>query len=116
MSNKIFVGNLPFSVTDAALKSNFSEFGGVSSAKVMMDRDTGQSKGFGFVEMTSAECAQAAIQALHGMSVDGRAITVNLARPREDRGAPGAHSPSGYRASNRPDVGYGNGGFGGGRY
>ncbi len=116
MSNKIYVGNLPFSVTDAALKGNFSEFGGVSSAKVMMDRDTGQSKGFGFVEMTSAESAQAAITALNGMSVDGRAITVNLARPREERGSSGAYSPSGYRAASRPDVGYGSGGFGGGRY
>lgn len=116
MSNKIYVGNLPYSVTDATLKSNFSEFGGVSSAKVMMDRDTGQSKGFGFVDMASAEAALAAIKALNGVSVDGRAIVVSLARPREDRGAPGSHSPTGYRASNRPDVGYGNGGFGGGRY
>jgi RNA recognition motif-containing protein len=85
MSSKIYVGNLPYSVTDASLKSNFAEFGGVSSAKVMMDRDSGQSKGFGFVEMTTAEAAQAAITALHGMSVDGRTIVVSLARPREDR-------------------------------
>jgi len=69
MSSKIYVGNLPYSVTDASLKSNFAEFGGVSSAKVMMDRDTGQSKGFGFVEMASAVHAQAAISGLHGMSV-----------------------------------------------
>ncbi|HEX5286446.1 MAG TPA: RNA-binding protein [Polaromonas sp.] len=116
MSTKIYVGNLPYSVTDANLKSNFAEFGGVSSVKVMMDRDTGQSKGFGFVEMTSADHAQAAISALHGMSVDGRTIVVNLARPREDRGASGAYSATGYRASNRPDVGYGTGGYGGGRY
>jgi len=116
MSSKIYVGNLPYSVTDASLKSNFSEFGSVSSAKVMMDRDTGQPKGFGFVEMASAESAQAAINALNGMSVDGRAIVVSLARPREDRGASGAYSPTGYRASNRPDVGYGTGGYGGGRY
>ena len=116
MSTKIYVGNLPYSVNDAALKSNFSAYGGVSSAKVMMDRDTGQSKGFGFVEMSSAESAQAAIDALNGMSVDGRAIVVNLARPREDRGAAGGPGANGYRASNRPDVGYGNGGFGGGRY
>ena len=116
MSSKIYVGNLPYSVTDASIKSNFAEFGGVSSAKVMMDRDTGQSKGFGFVEMASAEAAQAAINALNGMSVDGRAIVVNLARPREDRGTSGERSPNGYRAANRPDVGYGTGGFGGGRY
>ncbi len=116
MSSKIYVGNLPYSVTDASLKSNFAEFGGVSSAKVMMDRDTGQSKGFGFVEMASAENAQAAISAMHGMAVDGRSIVVNLARPREDRGLSGAQSPTGYRAPNRLDVGYGTGGFGGGRY
>lgn len=116
MSSKIYVGNLPYSVTDASLKSNFAEFGDVASAKVMMDRDSGQSKGFGFVEMTTPAAAQAAITALHGMSVDGRTIVVSLARPREDRGAAGAYSPAGYRASNRPDVGYGNGGFGGGRY
>lgn len=115
MSTKIYVGNLPYSVTDTTLKSNFAAYGSVSSAKVMMDRDTGQSKGFGFVEMSSAEGAQAAIDALNGMSVEGRAIVVNLARPREERGGIG-HSPSGYRASHRPDVGYGNGGFGGGRY
>ncbi|MFG6468418.1 RNA recognition motif domain-containing protein [Roseateles sp. BYS87W] len=116
MSTKIYVGNLPYSVTDASLRSNFSEFGTVSSAKVMMDRDTGQSKGFAFVEMESADMAQAAIGALNGVSVDGRAITVNLARPREERAAPGARSTTGYRASHRKDVGYGTGGFGGGRY
>lgn len=116
MSTKIYVGNLPYSVSDASLKSNFAEFGSVASTKVMMDRDTGQSKGFGFVEMTSAEHAQAAISALHGMSVDGRTIVVNLARPREDRGTSGTHGPTEYRASNRPDVGYGTGGYGGGRY
>lgn len=116
MSSKIYVGNLPYSVTDASLKSNFAEFGGVSSAKVMMDRDTGQSKGFGFVEMASAEHAQAAISGLHGMSVDGRTIVVNSARPREDRGTSGAHNSTGYRASNRTDVGYGTGGYGGGHY
>lgn len=116
MSRKIYVGNLPYSVTDASLKSNFAEFGGVSSARVMMDRDTGQSKGFGFVEMTSVEAAQAAIAALHGVSVDGRSIVVTLAKPREERTAPSTRSDTGYRASNRRDVGYGNGGFGGGRY
>ncbi|MCO5355671.1 RNA recognition motif domain-containing protein [Acidovorax kalamii] len=111
MSSKIYVGNLPYSVTDASLNSNFAEFGGVSSAKVMMDRDTGRSKGFGFVEMANADVAQAAIKALHGMSVDGRSIVVNLARPREERGDTG-----GYTASKRADVGYGTGGHGGGRY
>lgn len=121
MSTKIYVGNLPYSVTDSSLKSNFAEFGSVSSARVMMDRDTGTSKGFGFVEMASAEVAQAAIAALHGVSVDGRSIVVTLARPREGgkeaggRGA-GGGGGGGYTASSRKDVGYGNGGFGGGRY
>ena len=116
MSSKIFVGNLPFSVTDSSLKSNFSEFGSVSSAKVMVDRDTGVSKGFGFVEMASAEGAQAAISALHGMSVDGRSIVVSLARPREAAKSPGGYSEEGYRGAKRSDIGYGTGGFGGGRY
>lgn len=116
MSVKIYVGNLPYSVTDSSLESNFSEFGSVSSAKVMMDRETGRSKGFGFVEMASAEVAQAAITALHGMSVDGRSIVVNLARPREASGGGGGYSEGGYSASKRADVGYGNGGYGGGRY
>jgi len=115
MSSKIYVGNLPYSVTDASLRSNFAEHGGVASAKVMMDRDTGESKGFGFVEMTSADAAQAAISALNGMSVDGRAIVVSLARPKETSHAAGGHDARGYKAP-RTDVGYGNGGFGGGRY
>lgn len=115
LSVKIYVGNLPFSVTDSSLNSNFSEFGRVSSAKVMMDRETGRSKGFGFVEMAAAEEAQAAITGLNGMSVDGRSIVVNLARPREESGGSGGYSASGYGAK-RTDIGYGNGGFGGGRY
>ncbi|MDT9002450.1 RNA-binding protein [Paucibacter sp. APW11] len=116
MSSKIYVGNLPYSVTDASLKSNFSEFGSVTSARVMMDRDTGTSKGFGFVEMASAEMAEAAIAALHGVSVDGRSIVVTLARPREDNKRSDGYSPAGYTATKRKDVGYGTGGFGGGRY
>jgi RNA recognition motif-containing protein len=116
MSKKIFVGNLPFSVTDSSLESNFAEFGSVVSAKVMMDRDTGRAKGFGFVEMASAEDAQAAIAGLNGVSVDGRSITVSLARPREAGSGSGGYSAAGYKASGRSDIGYGNGGFGGGRY
>ncbi len=118
MSTKIYVGNLPYSVTDSSLESNFSEFGAVSSAKVMMDRETGRSKGFGFVEMASAEVAQAAISALNGVSVDGRSIVVNLAKPREASGGGGGggYSAAGYGAKPRSDVGYGNGGYGGGRY
>ncbi len=103
MSSKIYVGNLPYSVTDASLHNNFSEYGSVSSAKVMMDRDSGRSKGFGFVEMGSAAEAEAAIAGLHGQSVDGRALVVNIARPREDRGGGGG----GY-------GGGGGGGYGGG--
>ena len=116
MSAKIYVGNLPYSVTDSSLESNFAEFGGVSSAKVMMARETCRSKGFGFVEMVNAEVAQAAISALHGVSVDGRTIVVNLARPREDSRGAGGDGAQGYRSSTRSDVGYGNGGYGGGRY
>jgi RNA recognition motif-containing protein len=116
MENKLYVGNLPYSVTDSILQSNFAEFGGVSSAKVMIDRETGRSKGFGFVEMASAEVAQAAVAGLNGMSVDGRSIVVNLARPREAGGGRGGYGADGFRAKSRADVGYGNGGFGGGRY
>ena len=116
MSIKIYVGNLPYSVTDSSLESNFAEFGGVTSAKVMMDRETGRSKGFGFVEMASAEVAQAAINGLNGMSVDGRSIVVNLARPREERSGAGGYSAAGYSAAKRSDIGYGTGGYGGGRY
>lgn len=116
MSKKIYVGNLPFSVTDSSLESNFAAFGRVLSAKVMIDRETGRSKGFGFVEMASAEFAQAAIDGLNGISVDGRAINVNLARPREEGGGSGGYSPAGYNTSKRSDIGYGDGGYGGGRY
>ena len=87
MSSKLYVGNLPYTADDASLRTNFAEYGDVTSAKVMMDRDTGRSKGFGFVEMSSAEEAQAAIRGLHGKTVDGRALVVNLARPMEPRGA-----------------------------
>ena len=119
MSSKIYVGNLPYSVTDSSLKDNFAAFGSVSSAKVMMDRETGNSKGFGFVEMASVEVAQAAITALHGMTVDGRSIVVSLARPREEgggSGGSGGYSAAGYSSAKRSDVGYGTGGHGGGRY
>jgi len=95
MSNKIYVGNLPYSIDDQNLVQNFSEYGGVTSAKVMTDRDTGRSKGFGFVEMTTAEEAQAAIAGLNGMSVGGRTIVVNLSRPKE------SGSGSGYGAGQR---------------
>ena len=93
MSSKIYVGNLPYTIDDASLRQNFSEFGGVLSAKVMMDRDTGRSKVFAFVEMSSAEEAQAAITGLNGMSVSGRSIVVNISKPKE----PTTGYGSGYR-------------------
>ncbi len=99
MNNKLYVGNLPYTVDDSALTHNFSGYGTVQSAKVMMDRDTGRSKGFGFVEMGSDAEAEAAIQGLNGMQVQGRAITVNVARPKEDsRSGGGARFGAGRRA------------------
>lgn len=82
MNKKIYVGNLPYSVDDQALQHNFSEYGTVASARIMTDRETGRSKGFGFVEMGSADQAEAAIAGLNGMSVGGRSIVVNLSRPK----------------------------------
>ncbi|HRL37928.1 MAG: RNA-binding protein [Ottowia sp.] len=110
MSQKIYVGNLPYSASDADLQQNFSAFGDVVSATVMTDRDTGRSKGFGFVEMSSPAQAQAAIEGLNGQSVSGRALVVNLARPRDDSGPRGGGG-GGYRSGN-------GGGYrgGGGRY
>ena len=101
MGNKLYVGNLAYSVRDDDLQQSFAQFGSVSSAKVMMDRDTGRSKGFGFVEMGSDAEAQAAINGMNGQALEGRAIVVNEARPREDR-PPGGGG------------GYGGGGSGGG--
>jgi RNA recognition motif-containing protein len=85
MSNKLYVGNLSYSVRDDDLQQQFSSFGHVQSAKVMMERDTGRSKGFGFVEMSSAEEAEAAIRGLNGQNMGGRDLTVNIARPMEAR-------------------------------
>jgi RNA recognition motif-containing protein len=85
MENKLYVGNLAFSVRDDVLQREFSQFGSVVSAQVLMERDTGRSKGFGFVEMSSPAEAQAAIQGLAGKSLEGRALTVNIARPPEPR-------------------------------
>ena len=84
--SQVFVGNLSYGMTDADLQNLFEQYGTVQSAQVIMDRDTGRSKGFGFVEMDSAEQAQAAIAALNGQEINGRALTVNEARPREERG------------------------------
>ncbi len=88
MAKKLYVGNLSYGVTDSALEQMFSAHGSVKSAQVIMDRDTGRSKGFGFVEMTNDQEANAAIAALNGQQVDGRSLTVNEARPREARGGP----------------------------
>lgn len=89
MAKKLYVGNLSFDTTDSDLRALFEGFGTVDSAQVVMDRDTGRSKGFGFVEMGSDQEAQAAIQGLNGKQVSGRPLTVNEARPREDRGGGG---------------------------
>ena len=86
MAKKLYVGNLSYGTTDSDLQGMFEEFGSVQSAQVIMDRESGRSKGFGFVEMGSDQEAQAAINALNGREVDGRALTVNEAKPREDRG------------------------------
>lgn len=89
MENKLYVGNLPYSMRDDDLQQHFAQFGQVASAKVMMDRDTGRSKGFAFVEMGSSADAQAAIRGMNGQTFDGRALVVNEARPREERSGGG---------------------------
>lgn len=115
MDNKLYVGNLPYSMRDDDLQQHFAQFGEVASAKVMTDRDTGRSKGFGFVEMGSGQEAQAAIRGMNGQSFDGRALVVNEARPREDR------PRGGFGGGNGGGGGYGGGrggsggGYGGGR-
>jgi RNA recognition motif-containing protein len=110
MGNKLYVGNLSYNVRDDDLQQAFAQYGTVSSAKVMMDRDTGRSKGFGFVEMGSDPEAQAAINGMNGQALDGRAIVVNEARPREER-------PGGYGGGGGSRGGYGGGGgTGGGGY
>lgn len=86
MSKKLYVGNLAYTVTDSSLETMFAAHGTVQSAQVIMDRDTGRSKGFGFVEMGNDQEAQNAIKAMNGQQTDGRSLTVNEARPREDRG------------------------------
>ncbi|WP_353236417.1 RNA-binding protein [Diaphorobacter ruginosibacter] len=85
MSNKLYVGNLPYSFRDGDLEQTFGQFGNVLSAKVMMERDTGRSKGFGFVEMGTESEAQAAIEGAHGQNFGGRDLVVNIARPMEPR-------------------------------
>jgi RNA recognition motif-containing protein len=109
VGNKLYVGNLAYSVRDDSLLQAFSQYGNVASAKVMMDRETGRSKGFGFVEMGSDAEAQAAINGMNGQPIDGRAVVVNEARPREER--PGGFGGGGSRGGG--GGGYGGGGGGG---
>jgi RNA recognition motif-containing protein len=104
MGKKIYVGNLSYGTSDSDLQQMFEAHGSVQSAQVIMDRDTGRSKGFGFVEMGSDQEAQAAIAALNGKEMDGRALTVNEARPKEGGGGRGGYG-----------GGRGGGGYGGGR-
>lgn len=112
MGNKLYVGNLAYSVRDDSLLQAFSQFGNVTSAKVMMDRETGRSKGFGFVEMGSDAEAQAAINGMNGQPLEGRAVVVNEARPREER--PGGFGGGGGRSGGGGYGGGGGGGYGGG--
>ena len=137
MGNKLYVGNLPYSVRDEDLQQSFGQFGSVTSAKVMMERDTGRSKGFGFVEMGSDAEAQAAINGMNGQPLGGRSVVVNEARPMEarpprtggfggggyggggDRSGGGGYGGGGGRSGGGSDGGfrspYGGGGAGGGR-
>ena len=121
MGNKLYVGNLPYSVRDGDLEQSFGQFGTVTSAKVMMERDTGRSKGFGFVEMGSDAEAQAAINGMNGQPLGGRSLVVNEARPMEPRpprsggGGYGGGGGGGYGGGGREGGGgYGGGGYGGG--
>ena len=124
MGNKLYVGNLPYSVRDGDLEQSFGQFGSVTSAKVMMERDTGRSKGFGFVEMGSDAEAQAAIEGMNGAPLGGRSLVVNEARPMEPRpprtgGFGGRDGGGGYGGGREGGGGfrspYGGGGAGGGR-
>jgi hypothetical protein len=119
MGNKLYVGNLPYSVRDSDLEQAFGQFGAVSSAKVMMERDTGRSKGFGFVEMASDAEAQAAINGMNGQPLGGRSVVVNEARPMESRpprggGYGGGGGGGGYGGGGGSGGGGGYGGGGGG--
>src|SRR5437660_11307740 len=111
MGKKLYVGNLTYGVTDSTLEQMFAAHGTVESAQVVKDRDTGRSKGFGFVEMKTEQEAQAAIAAMNGKDHEGRSLTVNEAKPREDRGGGGG----GRGGSGGGRGGYGGGGGGGGR-
>lgn len=109
MSTRIYVGNLAYSITSDSLRENFAAYGDVKSAQVMVDRDSGRSKGFGFVEMGSAQEAQQAINGLNGTMADGRALTVNEARPREEGGGGGRGFGGGGGGGGQSRGGYGGG-------
>ncbi len=116
MGKKLYVGNLTYNVNEADLEALFAPFGTVQSAQIIVDRDTNRSKGFGFVEMDTEAQAQAAIQALNDHEHDGRRLTVNEAKPREDRGGGGRSGGGGYGGGRGGGGGgYGGGGGGGGR-
>ena len=117
MGNKLYVGNLSYGVSNADLEQVFSAHGAVRSAMVVMDRETGRSKGFGFVEMGSDQEAQTAINALHGKEISGRTLTVNEARPKEEGGGRRDGGRGGFGGGGRGDGGgrRDGGGFGGGR-
>jgi RNA recognition motif-containing protein len=112
VGKKLYVGNLTYGVSDSTLEQLFSQFGTVQSAQVIQDRATGRSKGFGFVEMDTEAQAQAAIEGLHDQEHDGRRLTVNEAKPREDRGGGGGYGGGG--GGSRGGRGGGGGGYGGG--
>ena len=114
MGKKLYVGNLSYSVDSSELETLFGQYGQVTSAQVINDRDTGRSKGFGFVEMANEAEADAAIAALNGQQHNGRALTVNEARPREERGGGGGGGRGGFGGGRGGGRG-GGGGFGGGR-
>jgi len=114
VGKKLYVGNLTYGVSDSTLEQLFSQFGTVQSAQVIQDRATGRSKGFGFVEMDTEAQAQAAIEGLHDQEHDGRRLTVNEAKPREDRGGGGGYGGGGGSRGGRGGGGYGGGGGGGG--
>ena len=117
MGSKLYVGNLSYGVTSSDLEQLFSQHGTVQSAEVISDRDTGRSKGFAFVQMGSDEEAQAAIAALHGQQHEGRALTVNEAKPREERGGGGGGGRGGFGGGGGGGRGgYGGGGGGGGGF
>ena len=117
MSFKIYVGNLSFNTSNNDLSDMFAEFGTVETASIIEDRETGRSRGFAFVEMASKAEGEAAIAALNGKEIDGRELTVNEAKPREDRGGSrgGGGGRGGYgRGGGRSGGGGGRGGYGGG--